>query len=214
MKTRIVSITGENKGDLELSSAVFGVEVNQSLMAQAVRVYLANQRQGNAHTKGRGDVTGSTRKIFKQKGTGNARHGDIKAPTFVGGGIVHGPQKHSFTLAIPVKMRRAALRSALSARVADVVVVDGFVSAEAKTSVLAKGLKTITADKKKPLIVLTPEMGSAIKAMKNIDGIDYMQAQDLNTYEVLNHGVIVLSKESLPILDAWIGKAVAKKEDK
>jgi large subunit ribosomal protein L4 len=214
MKTRLVSITGENKGDVELSAAVFGAEVNESLMAQAVRVYLANQRQGNAHTKGRGDVTGSTRKIFKQKGTGNARHGDIKAPVFVGGGIVHGPQKHSFTMAIPVKMRRAALRSALSARVSDVVVVDGLTSSEAKTNVFAKGLKTITGDKKKPLVVLTAEMDKALKALKNIDGIDYMQTQDLNTYEILNHGVIVLSKESLPILESWIGKAISKKEDK
>lgn len=214
MKTPILSVTGETKGDLELSKAVFGVEVNEPLMAQAVRVYLANQRQGNAHTKGRGDVTGSTRKIFKQKGTGNARHGDIKAPIFVGGGIVHGPQAHSFTMAMPVKMKRAALRSALTAKIEDIVVVEGLGSVEAKTNVLAKGMKKIQGDKKKPLIVLAPEMDKALNAMRNIDGIDFMQAQDLNTYEVLNHGVLIISKEALAILDAWIGKTVAKKEDK
>ncbi len=214
MKTRLVSVTGENKGDIELSKAVFGVEVNPSLMAQAVRVYLANQRQGNAHTKGRGDVTGSTRKIFKQKGTGNARHGDIKAPIFVGGGIVHGPQAHSFSMAIPVKMRRAALRSALSSKVEDVVVVEGLGGVESKTGVLAKGLKVIVSDKKKPLVVLTSEMKAALKALKNIDGIDYIQAKDLNTYEVLNHGVVIFGKETLAVLDSWIGKTVEKKEVK
>ncbi len=214
MKTRVVSITGENKGDIELSQAVFGAPVNESLMAQAVRVYLANQRQGNAHTKGRGDVTGSTRKIFKQKGTGNARHGDIKAPVFVGGGVVHGPVAHSFTMSMPVKMKRAALRSALSAKVEDVVVVDGLVSVEAKTNALAKGLKNVVADKKKPLLVLTSEMGNALKSLRNVDGIDYIQAQDLNTYEVLNHDMIAVSKEALAVLDSWIGKTKVQKEDK
>jgi large subunit ribosomal protein L4 len=206
MKAPVFTLTGPSKTEVELSESIFSTEVNPSLMAQAVRVYLANQRQGNANTKGRGEVTGSTRKIYKQKGTGNARHGDIKAPVFVGGGIVFGPVTHPFTMSFPVKMRRAALRSALSSQSEKVAVMDGFAGVAAKTKVVLSAVEKAVGESKKPLVVITGEMETVKKALGNAQGYDFMNVTDLNTYEVLNHDVLVIAQEALPILEEWLGK--------
>ncbi len=205
MDAKVYTLQGESQETIALPEAVFGVPVKESLMAQAIYVYLANQRQGNAHTKSRSEVTGSTRKVYKQKGTGNARHGDIKAPVFVGGGIVHGPVAHSFTMAFPVKMRRAALRSALSARAEKVVIMDGFVRADGKTKTVVAALDKATTDAKKVLVVLADEMNKAKQALKNNGEYNFMYVKDLNTYTVLNHDTLVISKEALPVLESWLG---------
>src|SRR3989344_7204583 len=110
----VYEISGKEKGSLSLPKEAFSVDVNKALLAQAVRVYQSNQRQGTASTKTRGEVVGSTRKIYRQKGTGRARHGDIKAPIFVGGGVAHGPKSANYRKSISQKMRRIALLGALS----------------------------------------------------------------------------------------------------
>src|SRR3989344_6029979 len=115
----VYDLKGAKSGTLALPKEVFGTKVNNSLMAQAVRVYLANQRQGNATTKTRGEVQGSSKKIYRQKGTGRARHGSLRAPIFVKGGIVFGPKPRDFSLDLPKKMKRKALFSSLSAKAAD-----------------------------------------------------------------------------------------------
>src|SRR6266404_5428662 len=115
----VVGIDGKVSGKVSLPGEMFGEKVNKALLAQAVRVYLANQRQGNASTKTRGEVDGSTAKIYRQKGTGRARHGSKRAPIFVKGGIVFGPKPRDFSLSLPQKMKRKALFSALSAKVKD-----------------------------------------------------------------------------------------------
>jgi large subunit ribosomal protein L4 len=205
MKAKVYTLQGESPDTVELPESVFGVAVNESLMAQAVRVYLANQRQGNANTKGRGDVTGSTRKVYKQKGTGNARHGDIKAPIFVGGGVVHGPVTHSFTMSFPVKMRRAALRSALSARAENVALMDGFTKAEGKTKAIVSALDGAAVEGSKVLVVLGDDMDSAKRALRNNGEYDFMYVKDLNTYEVLNHESLIIAKEAIAVLETWLG---------
>lgn len=205
MNAPVYTLTGESKETVALSEAVFAAAVNEALMAQAVRVYLANQRQGNANTKGRSDVTGTTKKMYRQKGTGNARHGDMKAPIFVGGGVVHGPVAHEFTLSFPVKMKRAALRSALSSKAEAVVVLDGFAKVEPKTKTVVSALAKATAESTRPLLVITGDMDTAKQALRNNGEYDYMTVTDLNTYEVLNHDVLVFTKEALPVLDAWLG---------
>ena len=140
----VYGMDGKSSGTVTLPKEIFGEVVNKKLLAQAVRVYMANKRQGNASTKTRGEVEGSTRKIYRQKGTGNARHGSIRAPIFVKGGIVHGPKPRDFGLDLSKKMRRKALFSALSAKLqdGDVKVVSGFEKMTPKTkqfvSVLGK----------------------------------------------------------------------------
>lgn len=205
MNAKVFTLQGESKETMALPESVFAASVNEALMAQAVRVYLANQRQGNANTKTRTEVTGSTRKVYKQKGTGNARHGDIKAPVFVGGGIVHGPVHHSFTMAMPVKMKRAALRSALTTRVEKTSVMDGFATVDGKTKTVIAALHKATDGATKVLVVLGEEMDKAKLALSNNTEYDYMFATDLNTYEVLNHDTLVITKEALPLLENWLG---------
>src|SRR6185437_7247197 len=112
----VVGIDGKVTGKIALPGEIFGEKLNKALLAQAVRVYLANQRQGNASTKTRGEVDGSTRKIYRQKGTGRARHGSVRAPIFVHGGIAHGPKPRDFSLTMPQKMKQKALFSALSTK--------------------------------------------------------------------------------------------------
>jgi len=205
MIAKLYTLQGESKETMALPESVFGAPINEPLMAQAVRVYLANQRQGNANTKTRAEVTGSTRKIYKQKGTGNARHGDIKAPVFVGGGIVHGPVHHSFTMAMPVKMKRAALRSALTVRAENVALIDGFSAVDGKTKSVVAVLNKATDGASKVLVVLGDEMDKAKSALKNNDQYDYMYVKDLNTYQVLNHDTLIIAKEALPVLVSWLG---------
>src|SRR3989338_5152877 len=124
---KVFDTKGALKKTIDLPKEIFGVQENNILLAQAVRVYLANQRQGTVSTKTRGEVAGSTRKIYRQKGTGRARHGSIRAPIFVHGGLVFGPKPRDYSMKFPKKMRKAALASALSSKVNDaqVKVVDG-----------------------------------------------------------------------------------------
>jgi large subunit ribosomal protein L4 len=138
VKIDVLDLTGKVQTSIDLPAELFGAKVNKQIMAQAVRVYLANQRQGTQSTKTRGEVTGSTRKIYRQKGTGRARHGGITAPIFVGGGIALGPKPRDYGLSLPKKMRRVALASALTSQLnaGKVKVVDGFDTIEPKTKVL------------------------------------------------------------------------------
>jgi large subunit ribosomal protein L4 len=206
MKAQVYDTTGTKKQEVDLSAALFEAKVNPTLIAQAIRVYLANQRQGNANTKTRSEVTGSTRKIYKQKGTGNARHGDIKAPVFVGGGIVHGPVTHSFTLTMPKKMKNAALKSALSTKAADVAVVEGMAKIEGKTKSVNSLVKSVKGTKKRPLIVLAEDMDGMLQGLRNVTAVDYVNAMDLNTYDVMNHDCLIFATEALEVLEKRVGK--------
>lgn len=196
----VLGIDGKAKGRITLPAHMFSVKPNKQLMAQAVRVYLANQREGGAATKTRGKVEGSTKKIYRQKGTGRARHGSIRAPIFVGGGIVFGPVPHSFSKDLPVKMKRKALSSALSSQFAEgnVIVVDGLAGLE-NTKSMAKTLANVGAVGK-ILLALSDKPGNAFRVARNIEGVEGIPAKNLNTYAVLVHQKLVFMKDAIGLL--------------
>src|SRR5579872_7102950 len=150
LSVALFDVAGREKGTVKLPEGVFGGKINKPLMAQAVRVYLANQRMGAAVTQTRGQVDGSTRKIYRQKGTGRARHGGIRAPIFVGGGTAHGPKPQDHSLTMSKKMKRASLFSALTVKLKDneITFAKGLDQLEAKTKVMAKALQSISSSKK------------------------------------------------------------------
>lgn len=197
----VFDISGKEVETMDLPEAMFGAKVNPVLMAQAVRVYLANQRQGNASTKTRGEVTGSTRKIYRQKGTGRARHGGVRAPIFVKGGIAHGPKPQDHSLAMPKKMKRAALFSALTAKLAidGIKIVSGLETVEPKTKNMALALNNFgLADKKAKVLLVTPaNIASVTRGGSNLTGVTITAADRLNTYEVLNTKKLVFMKDAI-----------------
>jgi len=195
----IYNTKGERTGKIQLPKEIFGVKINQSLMAQAVRVYLANQRKARAKTKTRGEVSGSGRKIYRQKGTGQARHGDRYAPIFVGGGVAHGPTgKENYKLKMAKKMRRLALFSALTSRLKEkeVIVIEGLEKIKPKTKEMNQLIKNFKLEGK-ILLVLPETIENVLRAGRNIAGLKLLQANLLNTYEVLNGGRLILTKESI-----------------
>lgn len=187
---------GKVSGKVTLPGELFGSAVNKSLLAQSVRVYLANQREGGAHVKTRGMVEGSTRKIYKQKGTGKARHGSIRAPIFVGGGVVFGPVERDFHLKMSKSMRRAALVSALSAKLTDTLVMDGLEALEPKTKNIVAALSAADATDKVLLIVAKDSVGLT-RAAQNIPFVTLLHAKDLYPYALITHKKIIFTKKAL-----------------
>ncbi|HET9947103.1 MAG TPA: 50S ribosomal protein L4 [Patescibacteria group bacterium] len=215
LSVEVVNTAGKVVETISLPEEFFGGKVNAILMAQAVRVYLANQRQGTSSTKTRGEVDGATRKIYRQKGTGRARHGGVRAPIFVKGGIAHGPKPRDYSLSFPKKMRKAALISALSAKAQEgtIIVMDGFTKLEPKTQVFAKALTHAGYSKKSGLLFVMPQYSlETYRAVRNLEGFHSTTAKQLNTYEVLRAKKIVFMKESLAALEKVEEKA--EKEQK
>jgi len=209
---------GAKKGTTLLPKEVFGAEVNEDLMAQAVRVYLANQRQGNAKTQGRSDVTLTRSKWYRQKGTGRARHHSKSAPIFVGGGVAHGPKNRDFSLKFPKKMKNNSVISALSqkARDGEIKVITGFSKIDGKTKNMDTAIKKITDDKKgtsKSLLITASkpkELENVYRAGSNIKNLEIQNANLLNTYEILKYKNLLLMKESLDVLAEMRGSAKQK----
>jgi len=162
LKITVMGTDGKSAGTMTLSKDVFGAKVNPSLMSQAVRVYLANQRQGNASTKSRGEISLTTAKWYRQKGTGRARHGAKSAPIFVKGGVAHGPKPRDFSLSLPTKMKKAALVSALSDQMKNnnIIVVSGIEKLGPKTKNMANTLKNLDGLKK--TLIVMPEFLASV----------------------------------------------------
>jgi large subunit ribosomal protein L4 len=205
LKMDVFDITGKVVSSIDLPKELFEAKINNSLMAQAVRVYLANQRQGTQSTKTRGEVRGSTRKIYRQKGTGRARHGGITAPIFVGGGIALGPKPRDFSMEMPQKMRRAALSSALTQKMTAnmVKIVDGLDNLKPKTKTFVEALKKLELDQenKKILVLMPSKVADLQKAMHNVKGVTFLPANQLNTYETLNAKNLIIMKSAIETLD-------------
>lgn len=199
---------GKEKGTVKLPESVFGAKINKPLMAQAVRVYLANQRMGAAVAKTRGEVVGSRRKVWRQKGTGRARHGSITGPLFVGGGIVHGPKAKDYSLQLSQQMKRAATLSALSAMAQEggVKVIAGLATLEPKTKVVAKAFAGMGLSAKKALLVMPEHMEKVFRATRNIDRVAVARVSLLTTYDILNAGTIVVMQEALDVLEKQFKK--------
>lgn len=195
LSVSVVDASGKAAGTVTLASELFGAKVNKDLLAQSVRVFLANQREGGARSKTRGMVEGSSRKIYRQKGTGKARHGSIRAHIFVGGGVVFGPVPRDYHLKMTKQMRRGALVSALSAKKSDVIIMDGLESL-GKTKLIAGALTAADATDKILLVVPQGSTG-LIKAARNISSVDIIGAKDLHPYAVVTHKKIVFTKAAM-----------------
>lgn len=204
LKLSVYDAKGKVVESINLPKEIFGIEINTNLMSQAVRVYLANQRRGTVKTKSRGEVKISTKKIYRQKGTGRARHGAASAPIFVGGGIAFGPRQRDYSLKLSQKMRKVALFSALSAKLkaGEIKIVTGLEKLEPKTKIFADTIVNLSLNEKKPQILLiTPKSGKdfemVMKGARNLKGVKITSSNLLNTYDVLAHRNILFMKNSI-----------------
>jgi Ribosomal protein L4 len=188
------------KEDLPLDKKIFNIKINPKNLALYVRVYLANQRQGTASTKTRSEVSGSTRKIYRQKGTGRARHGDIKAPIFVGGGVVFGPKPRDYSLKINKKQKKKALVEALvyQFKQGNLLIFDNeFLQIKPKTKNLSSFLEKNDLAKEKKLIVLPKmEKNNLILAGRNIPGLTFVSLESLNAYDLLKNKKVIFLEEA------------------
>jgi large subunit ribosomal protein L4 len=200
-KVTLYDMDGRQVGEIELSEKVFGAEVNEALLHQAVVMFHANQRQGTVATKTRSFVSGGGRKPWRQKGTGRARQGSTRAPQWRGGGTVFGPHPREYRQAMPKKMRQAALRSALSAKVAagDMIVLSELTVPEPKTKIMANVISRF--DAAKALIVSDKFDRNLMLATQNLPGVLLSSAGDLNAHAVLNHGKLMITKDAIGLLE-------------
>ena len=194
-KVKMLNMAGAEVGEVTLNDEIFGIEPNEIAVQTVVKNYLANQRQGTQSAKTRSEVRGGGRKPFRQKGTGRHRQGSTTDPTQVGGGIVFAPKPRDYRYAVPKKVKRLALKSVLSAKVADkeIIVLDELKFAEPKTKEMVKVLENIKADKK-VLIVMDEKDENVVRSASNIQGVRTALVSTMNVYEVINHYSLVLTK--------------------
>lgn len=206
MKTQIYNIEAQKIGEITLPSSVFGVEVSNQLIAESVRAYLANQRKSHAKAKTRGQVSGTTKKVWAQKGTGRARHGSMKAPIFVGGGVTHGPTGHeNFSIKLNKKVKKKALFSVLSkfAENKSILVVDKINSIQPKTKEALKLISGLKKDNKvlstsqKIGIITTKTLGNVKRGFGNISKINILTLKSLNVYDLSNQNFLIFSKQAV-----------------
>ena len=193
MQVPVYGLTGEIVDNIEISDDVFGVPFNEAVVHQAVVRQQANARQGTASTKTRGEVTGSTRKLYRQKGTGYARAGSIKSPLRRGGGIIFGPKPRNYRQAMPKKMRRLALRCALSAKARDgeLAVIEPLTLSEPKSREMAQILRALKVDST-ALVVTSEAKASVVKSARNLPGIETRPADVLNVVDVLSNKALLM----------------------
>ncbi|HEY5404650.1 MAG TPA: 50S ribosomal protein L4 [Pyrinomonadaceae bacterium] len=203
---KVHNLKKEEVGEVQLSDAVFGAPLNEPLIHAAVRNFMANARQGTSATKTRGDVSGSGRKLWKQKGTGRARIASLRSPLWKGGGNVHGPQPRDWSYNMPKKMRQGALRSALSERVREgnVFVVEGWTMDKPKTKDFSTSLGKLGLNGK-TLIVDSLENENLILSARNVRRAKVVNSFGLNIYDLLYHDHLVLSRTAAAEIDRLLG---------
>ncbi len=196
-KTTLYNTKAEKVGEIELNDLVFGIEANKEAMHTMVVNYLANQRQGTQSTKTRTEVRGGGRKPWRQKGTGRARQGSIRAPQWTGGGVALGPKPRSYRFSVNKKLRRLALKSALSTKVAEneIIVIDELKLDSFKTKEMAAILKAFEADN--ALVVTAGKDDNVVRSAANIPGIETSMAENLNVYDVLKHSKFIVTKDAV-----------------
>lgn len=206
MKTPVYNMAGEEVGSVDLPASIFEAKVNRDLMHQALVRQMANARRGTHKAKGRSEINKSTRKIYRQKGTGNARHGSRRAPIFVGGGVAHGPQPRSYVKNMPRKMRRAALRSALTIKASndELVVVDEVALDVPKTRDMVAFVDTLAGDSS-ALVLLAEQNVNIEKSTNNIADVKALRASYLNIRDLLGFEKIIMPKAALEVIDAFLG---------
>ena len=201
-KVDIVNLKNEKVGTIDLPDEVFGQKVNSPLVLQVIKAQLAGRRQGTASTKTKGLIRGGGKKPFRQKGTGNARQGSSRSPLMPGGGSAHGPQPRKYNQRTPKSMVRGALRSVLSDKLAakHLLVVDKFDLKDAKTKELASVLDK--AFKVKKAVVVDSKNKNLLLASRNLPTVTYLTTEGVNTYDLVKHDWLILSKESAQALAA------------
>ena len=197
-EVKMLNMAGETVGTIELNDAVFGIEPNQNAVHAVVKNILANKRQGTQSAKTRAEVRGGGRKPFRQKGTGRHRQGSSTDPSQVGGGVVFAPKPRSYRYTLPKKLRRLAMFSALSSKVAEneIIVVDEIKFEEPKTKEMVKMLENIKAGKK-ALIVTAEKDENIIRSAANIPGVRTALVSTMNVYEIINHTNFIVTKEAV-----------------
>jgi large subunit ribosomal protein L4 len=203
MKSKVVTLDNKAAGDIDLDDAVFGAEVRKDILARMVNYQLAKRRAGTHKAKTRSDVSGTTRKPFRQKGTGRARQGSIRAAQFRGGGIIFGPVVRDHGHSLPKKVRKLALKSALSSKQADgkLIILDEVKLSDGKTKGLVEKLGKLGLSN--ALIVGGKEIdGNFARAARNIAMIDVLPTQGANVYDILRRDTLVLTKEAVETLEA------------
>ena len=197
-KLSVLDMAGKKVSDIELNDSIFGIEPNMSAMHLVVVGYLANQRQGTQSTKTRSEVSGGGKKPWRQKGTGRARQGSTRSPQWYHGGIALGPKPRTYGISINKKVRRLAMKSALSAKVADeeMIVLDKLELAEIKTKEVAKVLSSLETGKK--VLIVLPEKNDVVyRSARNIAGVKTTLVSTLNVYDILNCDTIIVLKDAV-----------------
>ena len=195
---KVVNMAGKEVGEIALSEKVFGAEVNEAVLHTAVRAFLMNQRQGTQSTLTRSEVSGGGKKPWKQKGTGHARQGSTRSPQWTHGGIALGPKPRSYRIELNKGLKRAAMFSALSSKVAngEMVVVDAITATEYKTKSMVDMLKALGAAKK-ALVVLPEVNGFVVKSCNNIEGVKTTQWNTINVYDILNCDTLIVAQDAV-----------------
>ena len=212
MQVPIRNMAGDQVGTLELPADIFEVEVNPGLMHQAYVRQMANARLGTHDTKTRGEVRRTKTKWYRQKGTGRARHGARSAPIFVGGGVAHGPHPRDYSKAMPRKMRRQALRSALSALAADeqIIVVDAIALDSPKTKVMCDALRNLVGDSK-ALVLLADRDEAVERSIRNLPNARTLRASYLNIRDLFTHDYVIIPQAALDVIVSFLGTQAATK---
>lgn len=204
MEVSVLNIKGQETGrKVTLNESIFGIQPNDHVLYLDVKQYLANQRQGTAKTKERSELSGSTRKLGRQKGGGGARRGDINSPVLVGGARVFGPKPRDYGFKLNKKVKRLARKSALSYKVQEnaIIVVEDFTLEASKTKDFVNIAKNLKVDTKKVLLVLPEVNKNVYLSARNLQQAEVMTAATLNTYKVLNADVLVVTENSLKAID-------------
>ena len=201
-KVTMLNMQGANAGTIELNDEIFAITPNEFAVHAVVKNFLANQRQGTQSAKTRGEVRGGGKKPFRQKGTGRHRQGHSTAPSQIGGGIVFAPKPRDYRYTLPKKLRRLAMKSALSSKVAEnqIVVVDELKFEEPKTKEMLKFLQAVNADKK-ALIITAEKDENVVKSAANIPGVRTALATTMNVYEIVNHTSFIVTKEAVELIE-------------
>ncbi len=211
----VVSLSGAKVGEFELLDEVFAAGINDALLWEAVKHYRAALRQGTAATKTRKNVSGSGKKLWKQKGTGRARIGSIRSPLWRSGGTVHGPQPRSYEYAFPRKKLMGALRSAIAAKVADgkFTVVDSFELAEGKTKLYREALTKLEAGKTTLLVESSRKLDEKLYlGSRNLQGVELVLSSEVHPYDLLRYEHAIFSKDAIEAIQETLKKAVSKRQ--
>ena len=197
-KVPLYNMSGAQIGELELKDSVFGIQPNQAVLYDFVKMQLANKRAGTSSTKTRAEVSGGGKKPWRQKGTGRARVGSSRNPVWTGGGIAFGPKPRDYSYRLPRKVRRLAMKSALSSKVIDnnIIVVDALQFEEPKTKLMAQTLEALKVGKKTLLVTMSADT-NVIKSARNLPGVKPLTADFINVYDLLNYDTLLITQDAV-----------------